>query len=1095
MDYLKKIFTKKNVLIILAVVLTGGSFFLAKNVLAVDDNYDGVATMVVWLTSWLVHILVYVFGQLLLIAISILIKVCSFNEFVEADIVTTGWVIIRDLANLGIVIMMLVIAFGTTLNKNAYKYQTMLPKLLVSAILINFSKEITGLLISLSQYLMMYFVHAFENIAAGNITYGLGIDDMLSVRKAVRSAGGGAEINDWNVLGALIMGMVMLAVALGVVLTMALMLLRRIVAFWMLLIMSPIYFVADLIPPAKEYASQWKKELTDNLVKGPTLAFMFWLSMTVLSKITDQNRIINLQMQSEKAASGGALSTTDYAFFASKMSSPQRVFDYLITIILFLFTMSLAKKAGGMAGKFAGAYSGRLEKVGKWFQKKGSNMVTGTVKAPFKAAGFGINAGLRRIPTTAPVVGLVGAMARDSYRKKQKEKLDKRISRLKKMGLGGEQSAEWLANNLPNGGRNRLIRGANGVLFNRTRRAAERISANSRASRAMAGQYNNNAVGGGGVTGGRSAWEMTSPGGIYSTSEGIRGTFRGALSQLNNDAVSNLRAAGTAGNIDQDLTLALQRALASYRHGGGNFNAVLNDLESAVDTIATGHSLPATSTIGPDQVVYSRTNMNNLIQHDATKKAFEEFKLRPENQGLGEEELKQKFFTSDGARQAYRQGNGDARRFVNEAVTQGVNTSQLGELGVQNLSVQSGQAQFQEPTEMPSPEQLRATFERTEEEIRRLAEATHEGVTVGQYGRREGENILAVGFDELNEYMNRNNLGHITGLEDGTSEGVMIENVEQVRQGLAGMIGEQLTTLRNATTNEEKVEALKSFGIQTDANNKNLDNLINRADAKATAALNKLEKEKDLVNDEGLVLVNKNRVSGTAREVIRHEEAHDMMSHNDEDGEIRRDLADSLSQEMRTRIDSHLQGRSDYNQLDGTQRLEEYAADVMGRRVQDPEFVQLLADSGLLNRTGGVPGGEAISTINVQGINVAPEVQGMIDNSVLENIRNILEQHQSTQEIQLENQVDTATKNEEEWKQIRKSIESLSVELGKTGTNLGAMSENVKSGFNQARQQIDYLNQILPKVNATPLERKAAMEQAKLSNQQLKAILKGFVAK
>lgn len=393
MDYLKKIFTKKNVLIILAVVLTGGSFFLAKNVLAVDDNYDGVATMVVWLTSWLVHILVYVFGQLLLIAISILIKVCSFNEFVEADIVTTGWVIIRDLANLGIVIMMLVIAFGTTLNKNAYKYQTMLPKLLVSAILINFSKEITGLLISLSQYLMMYFVHAFENIAAGNITYGLGIDDMLSVRKAVRSAGGGAEINDWNVLGALIMGMVMLAVALGVVLTMALMLLRRIVAFWMLLIMSPIYFVADLIPPAKEYASQWKKELTDNLVKGPTLAFMFWLSMTVLSKITDQNRIINLQMQSERAASGGALSTTDYAFFASKMSSPQRVFDYLITIILFLFTMSLAKKAGGMAGKFAGAYSGRLEKVGKWFSSR-----------PGKIGG----AALRGVKKSAPSQYLVG---------------------------------------------------------------------------------------------------------------------------------------------------------------------------------------------------------------------------------------------------------------------------------------------------------------------------------------------------------------------------------------------------------------------------------------------------------------------------------------------------------------------------------------------------------------------------------------------------------------------------------------------------------------------------------------------------------------
>lgn len=367
MDYLKKILTQKKIIIIAVIVLSGFTFFIASQASAAIE--DSIGTAVVFLTSWLVKIIIQFLGNLLLIAISILIRVCSFNEFVDADIVTIGWVIIRDLANLGIVIAMLIIAFGTTLNKNAYSYKTLLPKIIIAAILINFSKSITGALISLSQYIMMYFVHAFENIAAGNITYGFGVEDMLSVREAARNAGAGAEINDWSVLGAMILSVIMLAVAVGVVITMALMLLYRIIFLWLLIIFSPLYFVADVVPGLKKYSGMWRQHLGDNLTKGPALAFMFWLSMTFLTQITDQNRAISLALQSQ-VGSQGSTDTPDYAFFASKMSSPQRVFDYLVTLVLFLFTMSTAKSAGGMAGSFATSYMGRLNKMGNWIKNR-----------------------------------------------------------------------------------------------------------------------------------------------------------------------------------------------------------------------------------------------------------------------------------------------------------------------------------------------------------------------------------------------------------------------------------------------------------------------------------------------------------------------------------------------------------------------------------------------------------------------------------------------------------------------------------------------------------------------------------------------------
>lgn len=366
--FLKKYFTRKNFLIFSAIIAAGLSFLLAKQVLAVDG--DALASLLLMLTGWLAEILIYVFGQLLLIAISILIKVASFNDFVNADIVTIGWVIMRDVANLGIVVVMLIMAFGTTLNKNQYHYKTLLPKLILAAILVNFSKSITGVLIDASQLLMMTFVHAFESIAAGNITYGLGIEDMLSVRSAAKAGGAATEINDWNVMGALILGVVMLAVGLGVVVSLAIMFLYRIIVLWLLIIFSPIAFVGNLLPGAAQYVGQWRSMLTNYLVKGPTLAFMFWLSMMVLSQITESNRLINLQMQSQQAAFGVTSSAVNYAYFASKISSPQRVFDYLVTVVLFIFTMKTAAASGVLGASVAGSVMGKLTGVGRWIQKR-----------------------------------------------------------------------------------------------------------------------------------------------------------------------------------------------------------------------------------------------------------------------------------------------------------------------------------------------------------------------------------------------------------------------------------------------------------------------------------------------------------------------------------------------------------------------------------------------------------------------------------------------------------------------------------------------------------------------------------------------------
>lgn len=379
---------KKNLIVLLAVLIFTAVLLLPQIVQAGLIN-----DALINISSWIANQIIYVVGQLLLIAINILIKVASFNDFINANIVNIGWVIIRDLANMAIVIALMIIAFYTVLNKESYEYKKMLPKLILAAILVNFSKLIAGVMIDLGQVVMMTFVHAFEGIAAGNLTYGFGLQDMMSVRNAAEGAGMGAEISDWTVFGALVLGVIMVTVALGVVVTMAVMLLVRVVVLWLLIIFSPIAYVAGLIPGGQKYTSQWWGSFGKYIIFGPVLAFLFWLSMTVLSQVTTQNRLMSLSLQSQEYLAGGTASSETYAYFASQVSSPQRVFDYMVTVALLIMCMIFAKQAGVIGSQFASNTFNKMQGAGKWIARRPQVLGRkGLERAKTSYAGEGVRA-------------------------------------------------------------------------------------------------------------------------------------------------------------------------------------------------------------------------------------------------------------------------------------------------------------------------------------------------------------------------------------------------------------------------------------------------------------------------------------------------------------------------------------------------------------------------------------------------------------------------------------------------------------------------------------------------------------------------------
>jgi len=101
------------------------------------------------------------FGSLNTIIIGALVNLTKYNNFINEPSITAAWVVVRDLCNMFFILILLVIAFATILRLPNYEWKKLLPKLLIMAILINFSKTICGLIIDFTQVIMLTFVNTW----------------------------------------------------------------------------------------------------------------------------------------------------------------------------------------------------------------------------------------------------------------------------------------------------------------------------------------------------------------------------------------------------------------------------------------------------------------------------------------------------------------------------------------------------------------------------------------------------------------------------------------------------------------------------------------------------------------------------------------------------------------------------------------------------------------------------------------------------------------------------------------------------------------------------------------------------------------------
>jgi len=395
--------------------------------------------------GWLIYLLFAAISWIVTLLIWVMLNVMTYPININGTTaVVQGWQAVRDLCNNFFIVLLIIMSIATILRWQSYEYKSLLPKILLAAILVNFSRTLVGIGIDISQVIMLSFASAFATIQGGNIILAaIGLPDLANIaspKESLNAAGAGTYAADngsattfsfVNILAMLIYAIVVAIIVLIVVVVIIAILVMRIVALLFLAVLSPIYFFANAFSAGKKYSGQWMTEFVKYLTVGPVLLFFLWLSFMMMGYGGADKNIISgkgaavvegLSTSNLSGASGAAqLSTSEIATLSEAMSIPG-IINVALVIGMLCASLVMAQRSGVAGAKFAGSAMGWIEKQGKKPMNWGKSLGKAAMTKVDRGTGF-----------RAMRQGVGGYFAQ---RKKLGEETDKRRAQIVTGSLG-----------------------------------------------------------------------------------------------------------------------------------------------------------------------------------------------------------------------------------------------------------------------------------------------------------------------------------------------------------------------------------------------------------------------------------------------------------------------------------------------------------------------------------------------------------------------------------------------------------------------------------------------------------------------------------
>ncbi len=192
----------------------------------------------------------------------------------ESGFVYQAWRVTRSVINILLIVALFVISFSniTRINIDTYTIKKALPNLIIGIILANASLYIIRFMSDITTVVTYFFVNQ-----VGSTTFADFVGDTAELfgKNAILTIGWGVGL-----LAPLLVLILALITIIGL-LWLSFLLYFRLVAIYLLTILSPLAFVSYGIPGLDKYFKQWWQQFTKWLFIVPAMSAVFWLMLVI----------------------------------------------------------------------------------------------------------------------------------------------------------------------------------------------------------------------------------------------------------------------------------------------------------------------------------------------------------------------------------------------------------------------------------------------------------------------------------------------------------------------------------------------------------------------------------------------------------------------------------------------------------------------------------------------------------------------------------------------------------------------------------------------------------------------------------------------
>lgn len=413
----------------------------------IDIGADLISKIFVWVGN----IISAIATQIVILEGKFLSLIVDASVFTKMPVVITGWKIARDFANLFFIALLIYVAFGYILRINTKNNQKLLVNIIVMAVLINFSLMIGGIIIDASNVFFNYFIfgpnagseegrgiylsNALANAFQLNKFFNqsedapdpqTNLEGWLQSQVEPAQTGGNKLFMSIIRIFFIIVFSFMVILCLGALVGT---LFVRIFMLWILLILAPLAWVANLLPiPAiSNLAGKWWGTFLKQCFIAPIIGFFIYLALLTAGNMNSLKFSDAYMSQFNVGLFSGSTNT---------MFNLMSIMQLVLVIGFLIGGLMVGSQMGDAASKATLAFAKKTgnsvkDKMVSTGKRIGTNAVMGVAGSAANAVNKGLSNAPRGVKMAAALTGL-GGLTRNIINRTNKNDINENKKRMGK---------------------------------------------------------------------------------------------------------------------------------------------------------------------------------------------------------------------------------------------------------------------------------------------------------------------------------------------------------------------------------------------------------------------------------------------------------------------------------------------------------------------------------------------------------------------------------------------------------------------------------------------------------------------------------------